>query len=269
VNKNVGLKNLTLLPTGAGISPRYWKGKNKVTRLERIQYLLGFTLLNLILLGVVPDLLSEYVKQNIIVGLITIAAIGTPYLLLTWVCNRFAKRSRQGLLMIQEENPAPRKGLIVFMSPGSRTTPAENAVKAHLPALEHCWIISGPDRAGQTPTSAENAGSTKLKFEKAKTTPIRFYLRSVENEDDPQQSYHLVRSIYEEAKAFGLADADVMADYTGGTKSMTAGMVLACSTSEERDAEYMKAIDVTSTGIASPSTHAVPVMIDLKFGSQK
>ena len=100
-------------------------------------------------------------------------------------------------------------------------------------------------------------------------TPVTFHLKPLLDEDDPQKSYYLVRSIYEEAKAFGLSEGDVIADYTGGTKSMTAGMVLACSTSEERDAEYMKALQVTSTGTASPSTEAVPVMVDLKFGSPK
>ncbi|HEY5868208.1 MAG TPA: hypothetical protein VI542_22040, partial [Candidatus Tectomicrobia bacterium] len=62
-----------------------------------------------------------------------------------------------------------------------------------------------------------------------------------------------VHSCYEEARAFGLSERDIIANYTGGTKSMTAGMVLACSTSEERDTEYMKAIEMTPTGIATPT----------------
>lgn len=46
----------------------------------------------------------------------------------------------------------------------------------------------------------------------------------------------------------------------------TAGMVLACSTSPDRDAQYMKAEDVTGTGVATPSAEATPVLIDLNFG---
>jgi hypothetical protein len=240
-----------------------------MSRVERVRFLLGAVLLTLVIQGVVPNLVSNYVQQNFLVSTVVIAAMSIVYLLLLWVENHFAKQSRMELTLVQKENPTPRKGLIVFMSPGTRTTPAENAVKAHLAALEHCWVISGPDRPGHKPTSSENAETLKGKFQRAKTTSITFHLKPLLDEDDPQKSYYLVRSIYEEAKAFGLSERDIIADYTGGTKSMTAGMVLACSTSEERDAEYMKALQVTSTGTASPSAEAVPVMVDLKFGSPK
>ncbi len=35
-----------------------------------------------------------------------------------------------------------------------------------------------------------------------------------------------MEAIYREASAAGIAEADVLVDYTGGTKAMTAGMVL-------------------------------------------
>lgn len=237
-------------------------------RLENLQYLLGLTLLNMIIFGIVPNLLSDLVvKQNLLWSGVIIAAVAVSYVLLRCVVNHFAKRSRRELTLVQRENPAPRKGLVVFMSPGDRVTPAENAVKAHLAALEHCWVISGPARPGQKPTSYDNAKSLTERYQNAKEAPIQFHLKDLEDEDNPQQSYYLVRSIYEEARAFGLSERDVIADYTGGTKSMTAGMVLACSTSEERDTEYMKALQVTPAGIATPTTQAVPVMVDLNFGS--
>lgn len=241
-----------------------------MSRVERVRFLLGAVLLTLVIQGVVPNLVSNYVEQNLLISAAVITALVIVYLLLLWAENHFTKRSRGiELTLIQRENPSPRKGLIVFMSPGSRTTPAENAVKAHLAALEHCWVISGPDRPRQKPTSSENAEALREKFQRAKTTLITFHLKPLPDEDDPQKSYYLVRSIYEEAKAFGLSERDGIADYTRGTKSMTAGMVLACSISEERDAEYMKALQITSTWTASPSAEAVPVMIDLKFGSPK
>ncbi|HEY5870935.1 MAG TPA: hypothetical protein VI542_36085 [Candidatus Tectomicrobia bacterium] len=117
-------------------------------RLENIQYLLGLTLLNMIIFGIVPNLLSDLVvKQNLLWSGIIIAAVAISYVLLRCVVHHFTRRSRRGLTLVQRENPAPRKGLVVFMSPGARVTPAENAVKAHLTALEHCWVISGPARA--------------------------------------------------------------------------------------------------------------------------
>jgi hypothetical protein len=98
----------------------HMRGGQNVRRLERLQDLLGFTFLNLILLGIVPNLVSDYVKQNVLVGRVCIAAVVLSYLLLTWMMKLFARRSRRELTLVQRENPAPRKGLIVFMSPGSR-----------------------------------------------------------------------------------------------------------------------------------------------------
>jgi hypothetical protein len=240
-----------------------------VTKTKKIQTLLGVALLNGVLFGVGLDLLSDYAKQHFHFALAISGVIAVSYLLFTWMVNRFEKRSRMELTLSQRENPQSRKGLIVLMSPGDRTTPAENAVKAHLSTLEHCWVICGPDRPNQRPTSRENAAAIKERYGAARQPPVSFYLREVRDEDNPQQTYHLVRSIYEEAKAFGLAENDIIADYTGGTKSMTAGMVLACSTSEDRDTEYMKAKQVTAMGTAIPTAQAVPVLIDLNFGSSQ
>lgn len=70
-------------------------------------------------------------------------------------------------------------------------------------------------------------------------------------------------------KALGLTEKDIVADYTRGTASMTAGMVLACSTSEDRDAQYMKAKEITPTGIAAPAAEATPILVDLRFGARR
>lgn len=239
-----------------------------MSTIHRIRYLLGVTLLNLVILGVVPNLISDYFKQNILIGVFIVAIVGISYALVSWVTHYFEKKSRAELSLAQKENPSPRKGLIVFMSPGTRTTAAENAIKVHLSALEHCWVIYGPDRPGQKPTSRENAELLSQRYkENLSKKSIIFHFRGIEDEDNPQESYYIVRSIYEEAKALKLSEKDIIADYTGGTKSMTAGMVLACSISEERDSEYMKAIKTTASGVAESTTEAVPVLIDLKFGS--
>lgn len=240
-----------------------------MSTIHRIRYLLGLTLLNLIIFGVIPNLISDYFKQNLLIGAFFVAAITISYSFISWVVHFFEKRSRGTLALVQRENPGPRRGLIVLMSPGSRTTAAENALRAHLSTIQHCWVIYGPDRPGQKPTSRENAELLGRKYkENINKNPITFHFKGIADEDNPQESYYLIRSIYEEGKALGLSEKDIIADYTGGTKSMTAGMVLACSVSEERDSEYMKAIKMTPSGVAEPSTEATPVLVDLKFGGK-
>lgn len=237
-------------------------------KIGRVKYLLGTMLLNLIIFGIVPNLLSDYFKENIPYLAALMAGMVLSYAIIGLLVRFFENRSRVELNLSQKENPDARRGLIVLMSPGPRTTAAENAVKAHLSALKQCWVIYGPDRPGQKPTPRENAQTLEEKFKSVKKDTITFHLKAQADEHDPQESYYLVRSIYEEAKAVGLSETDVIADYTGGTKSMTAGMVLACSVSEERDAEYMRATKTSPSGVAEPATEAIPVSVNLKFGGQ-
>ena len=46
--------------------------------------------------------------------------------------------------------------------------------------------------------------------------------------DDPKYIQQLVDSIYIDAQEKGLDETEVIADYTGATKGMTAGILLAC-----------------------------------------
>ena len=55
-----------------------------------------------------------------------------------------------------------------------------------------------------------------------------------------------------------------MWDYTGGTKSMTAGMILACA-SPRRHLQFMKPRRYTADGRAEPGAESDPVAIDIRF----
>lgn len=234
---------------------------------EKLRYAAGFAIVNFLCLGVLPNLASEYVKVYYVAASVTILLVVLLYLLLELVARKATKTARTSIEVVQSENVAPRKGLIVFSSPGSRTTPAENAIKAHLGSLEHCWIIAGPDSPGATPTSRENAEQL-IKIYRVLKPTVEFYPKSLDDEHNPKMAFHLVQAIYHEALARGLAEGEIVADYTGGTKSMTAGMVLACSASEERNAQYMKPRQVEPTGIATAAAEAVPLLVDLRFGAK-
>jgi hypothetical protein len=234
---------------------------------EKFRYAVGFAIVNFLGLGVLPNLASEYVKVYYVSALVAVLLLVLFYVFLDLVARKATKNARTGIEMVQSENPSHRKGLIVFSSPGLRTTAAENAIKAHLGNLQHCWIIAGPDSPGAKPTSRQNAEQLIQTYGALKPA-VAFYIKGLDDEHNPGRAFHLVQAIYHEAFAHGLAEGDIVADYTGGTKSMTAGMVLACSVSEERNAQYMKPRRVEPTGIATPAAEAVPILVDLRFGAK-
>jgi hypothetical protein len=216
-------------------------------------------------MGVTLSDLSEKagrLRAIIGLGLLVIFAI------VWWVFRRLkvrsirAMRAQIGVEQLPQE--PPRRGLIVLSSPGSRVTAAENAIKAHLQKLEKCWIIAGPGSGPAQPTSRGNADRIKKQYEGIKPN-AEFFVEPVDDEHNPEKVFLAVQSIYYKARSLGLTESDVIADYTGGTKSMTAGMALACSAVPGRDAEYMRAADLSEIGTATPKSEAEAIPIKLRF----
>jgi hypothetical protein len=172
-----------------------------------------------------------------------------------------------------EEVPGrvPRhRGLIVLSSIGPGIGSAENAIRYHWmglerehpdAVLEHCWIITGG------PGSEQSASGLVNKLVQEGMPVKMFHLKSLsaEDADNPEAVHGLVDMIYVEAnEVFGLSEEDVVADYTGGTKSMTSGMVLAC-TSPSRPLHFMKPRRYAEDGRADPQAGSDPVAVDIRF----
>ena len=129
--------------------------------------------------------------------------------------------------------PKPHKGLIVLVSRGRiDRDPMEQsagpAIQYHIhqkgigQVLQHCWLIatSGPD--------GSHDFAHKLS-ELCKEQGIKTTIEVVSDGFSVQETYDLVRRIYAEAETTAnLAPHDIIADFTGGLKPMSAGMVLAC-----------------------------------------
>jgi CRISPR-associated protein (Cas_Cas02710) len=170
-------------------------------------------------------------------------------------------------------NVAPLKqtypGLIVLMSPKFQDSPAEVAIRHHLKtnSLKYCWIICTRD-------SCEPARQMVDRLKQQGAESVRFYygsdpIEDVEQHersltllvpddliDDPNHIRRLVEGIYADVERYGLSEADVIADYTGGTKGMTAGLLLAC-TKPERSLQYISQVDY-------PQIMAVQIAYKLK-----
>ncbi|MCL1475012.1 hypothetical protein [Argonema antarcticum] len=144
-------------------------------------------------------------------------------------------------------------GLIVLASPtpknGTRPTPAEVVIRHHLQngKLQHCWIIC----TDQSLPEAQNIIDKLVKEKKCKSQIFHYPELVTQNllvkeevldllvpndrADDPNYICELVDAIYGEAKAlYNMDNSQIITDYTGATKSMTAGVILACTHPDRR-----------------------------------
>jgi hypothetical protein len=111
-----------------------------------------------------------------------------------------------------------------------RATGLLKAIKYHDGTLEQVWLIATRDTAHLAEEIKQDYKTEKLSI-------------SIIPLDDPlelNKSKEVVEKIYREHLGT-LAEEDVIADFTGGTKPMTAGMIFACL-GLSRKLEYVPAI---------------------------
>jgi CRISPR-associated protein (Cas_Cas02710) len=158
------------------------------------------------------------------------------------------------------------QGLITLASPTRKNeagnfqeTPTEASIRYHLKTLEHCWIVA-TERAlpevnriiqkliGEGLITQQRAEAIfhygpnhTLKLVERPYQPIEFLL-SDRDSDNPNQVRKLINAIYADAREKGLTESEIITDYTGGTKSLTAGVILACATPSRR-LQYISQID--------------------------
>ena len=172
-------------------------------------------------------------------------------------------------------NVQRRKGLIALVSVehGGRTQATEDAIAYHRATpqgeqvLRWCWLISGPgesDPARQIISSGEKAKQIKRTLEEAGVLAHILPIRDESQADDPLITMGLVEQAYSEAVGLGLGPEDMIADYTGGTKTMTVGMLLACSRPGRR-LQFMKPRAYGPDGTADRKAGSEPREVSVAF----
>jgi hypothetical protein len=132
--------------------------------------------------------------------------------------------------------PPPCQGLILLVSPLRANEPlhalsAYQAINYHRPPLRRCWLIATTGATGSESTA--EALAQHFRHYRLDCT-----VHTIANGADAAETLTLVAALYAQiAQAATFAQADVIADITGGTKPMTAGMVLACGPT--RPMQYM------------------------------
>jgi hypothetical protein len=130
--------------------------------------------------------------------------------------------------------------------PNSNLAPAIEAVVTHASKLEHCWLIGTTSADAKQPGSVayipiletylQQEGNVKCQFHSGPEWQLPL-------DDDAlvfSKTLELVRKAFAEAKELKLAAEDLVADFTGGVRGMTLGMILGCLDSD-RDIEMIGA----------------------------
>jgi len=137
---------------------------------------------------------------------------------------------------LDKPNPAPRKGLIAFVSLTQRAH-LDRAISYHSQTLKRVWLLA-------TQECQVRAAQLVAEYKK---TGVQVSVVPLSEEWDLIHAKEMVERIYTE-QLDGMAEEDIIADFTGGTKPMTVGMVFACLT-PARSLQYVPAEYVKDQGM--------------------
>jgi len=133
-----------------------------------------------------------------------------------------------------ERQPSPAKAVVAMVSKGGGSQTAVTAAAYHKASLEHVWLIT-------TPAAKDDAGEVATKIQALKPSATIHPITLVENTHTIEEVKPKVEGIRREAlKQRGIAERDLICDFTGLTKQASAGMVLACARRSAR-LQYIRA----------------------------
>ncbi len=176
------------------------------------------------------------------------------------------RTNRPAETTLELEPPVPHQGLILLLSPffnrrgacafesaeialqalstkpidivrgeilKSNWGPPLVAVEHHSPVLKCCWILCTEGRDGSA-CEFETAKKIFQRFTDAKFVPI-----SVNSAHDISSMVPVVEAIYGPGENQNIPPGQIIADFTGATAAMSAGMVLA-TLDKDRKIEYLR-----------------------------
>jgi len=198
-----------------------------------------YFLLGALALGVAGNMLSDLAKQYFApngepwrLGLIlAIAIVGLGLLVfLAYSAGAIQRRlvGPAAYRVVDRPHPKPARGLIAFVSLKQREH-LERAFHYHGPTLERVWLIATADAEAL-------ASEIKAEYE---TAQRRVTIEPLNDQYELLRAKEVVEHIYR-TRLGELPEEAVVADFTGGTKPMAAGMIFACL-SPRRSLQYVPA----------------------------
>ena len=126
----------------------------------------------------------------------------------------------------------------------SNLQPAIEAITSHASRLEHCWLVSTSAKGDIQAGSHAYVPVLIQYLQQEKGIHCMFYgtdgRYSVPLDDDALvaiKTRDKIEAIFAEAEDLGLAEKEIVADFTGCPRSMTLGLILACLDSS-RDIQF-------------------------------
>ena len=237
-----------------GVSSLFWEMLQN--HLETEDGWLSYNWLRFVIVGLLAEdpVFGGSLGQTLIVFLLAVTYLTS----FTRWAQRHIPFFRPPLQTNVKRLTTPYPGLIVAMSP-RENSPAEAVIRFHWNGgqeshLKYCWIIctdkSLPYAKQMMQRFTEEGMTQSVQFHFGSYAPPNIYdltepitLLVPNNKiDDPNHIQMLVNSIYVDAALKDLDSSEVIADYTGATKGMTAGILLAC-TEPDHPLQYISQLD--------------------------
>jgi hypothetical protein len=93
---------------------------------------------------------------------------------------------------------------------------------------------------------------------------VKVSRRLIENVFSIEMTKAHIDFVRREAHGYGIEDRDLICDFTGMTKPVSAGVVLACVRPEQR-LQYMEPLGFLKGGAPDPAAGSVPVEVDVRY----
>lgn len=173
------------------------------------------------------------------------------------------RRTEQGR-MTCVTGAVARPARVLFVTSSGRTEPgpAGIAIEHYLATgqLERVYVLHTDDDRGQRSFSALRDW-TESRMASRKVHAVALPASAT---DDPKHTYDAIEAEYLELESLGFEDAEIVLDYTGGTKAFAAAMTLAGAQGQRR-LSYVAPQGRDDQGRRDPQAGDKVIEIDLVF----
>jgi hypothetical protein len=227
-------------------------------------YVVLLSLASAAALEVLKDFLRRIFGDNTLLSMTLTTTVCLVLCFIVWIAFRKEFRRRLGnstinVLPIRPKRLVEASALITLCGPSApeRCTknPAFEAAQYHRGTLKHLWLItsySGEETAKWIHGQAESWGViAHPPIVLADTCEIDIIRLKVEE------------ARREAIEGYKIAEADIICDFTGMTKPVTAGMILACAPRGRR-LQYLQG-QYDANGKLMPDAPSIPIEIEIEY----
>ncbi|MEM7117794.1 MAG: hypothetical protein AAF614_35515 [Chloroflexota bacterium] len=126
----------------------------------------------------------------------------------------------------------------------SNLKPIITAIDRHGSKLEHCWLVGTTASSGEQSSSVTYIPALECYLREQRGAKCQFHSGesyTVLIDDDAQvttKTRDLIEKVFQEGRGLGLAEEEVLADFTAGPRSMVLGLFWAC-VDGKRDVQFV------------------------------